>query len=96
MFAALTLKGTTTHGEENFSLTIPFLLIGIALNVQAQVGDRFQTRDPKTCDSKQEPTSGPITAAHAQKYLICNLESDSGEKLYLLENVSVQVGKGTP
>ena len=71
-------------------------VIGIAANAQAQVGERYQTRDPQTCDSKQEPTSGPITAELAELYLRCNIEAESAGKLYLLENLSVQVGKGTP
>lgn len=78
------------------AFAISLLVLASAPDADAQVGARYQARDPQTCDSKKEPTSGPITAALAQKYVICNIETESGQHLYLLENVKVEVGKGTP
>jgi len=59
-------------------------------------GNKYGTRDPQTCADKKAPARGAITAALALKYLICEHEKVSGGYLYLVENVTVQVGGGIP
>ena len=60
------------------------------------VGKTFFTRDPLTCSSKKEPANGSITPALAKRYLACSAEGVQSGYLYLLEDVSLDVGKGTP
>jgi hypothetical protein len=75
---------------------IAILLLGDASKSEAQVGARYRARDPQTCASRKDPAKGPITADLAKKYVTCHIEAESSGKLYLLENVTVEVGKGTP
>jgi hypothetical protein len=59
-------------------------------------GARYGTRDPVTCTSTNEPTSGPISPEMAKRYLTCHLEGVTSPDIFLVDNVQVQVGKGTP
>jgi hypothetical protein len=67
---------------------------------QSGVGAKFGARDPRTCASRKEPAKGAPTAGQLKEYFICDVErvtnSVSGDTLWLLTNVSVEVGKGRP
>ena len=54
--------------------------------------NKYGTRDPRTCADTRAPSSGAISAAQATQYFICQAEQVSGQYLYLVENVSVEVG----
>jgi hypothetical protein len=56
--------------------------------------NRFGARDPRTCADTKAPAKGAITAAHALKYLNCQMEGIWSNDLYLVENVKVEVGDG--
>src|SRR5688572_3807290 len=61
------------------------------------ISSRYGSRDPRTCEDTKAPARGAITAALALKYLNCQMEYVSGGgDLYLVENVKVEVGGGTP
>lgn len=57
---------------------------------------RYGSRVPRTCADTKAPARGAITAALAARYFICQSEKVSGGSLYLVENVSVQVGGPMP
>lgn len=59
-------------------------------------GERYGSREPQTCENQKAPAKGAITAALAAKYFICKAEGISGQYLYLVENVRVEVGGGIP
>jgi hypothetical protein len=59
-------------------------------------GERYGSREPRTCADKKAPAKGAITAALAAKYFICKAEGIDGQYLYLVENVKVEVGAGRP
>ena len=63
-------------------------------DADAGVGhDRYGTREPATCASR---TATP-NAQTAAKYLACDLEHESGDEMYLISDVHVQVApKGRP
>ena len=77
-----------------FILGMAFLAPGLAF--AAGEGAPYGTRDPAICASTAEPKTGAISADLAKRYLACHLEGVSGPNMYLVENVQVQVGKGTP
>ncbi len=61
------------------------------------INARYGSRDPRTCENTKAPARGAITAALALKYLNCQMDYLSGGgDLYLVENVKVEVGGGTP
>ena len=59
---------------------------------QPSAGGAFDARDPLTCPDKTDPTSGPINAQLAAKYVTCEEESAGLTTLYLVDNMKVQVG----
>lgn len=68
---------------------------------QQHVGAKYQSRDPHTCASRTAPASGPISAAQAKQYFICDAEIETrssvdSSTLNLVTGVSVQVGAGRP
>ncbi len=64
--------------------------------VQGPVGARYGTRDPTPCpSSRKEPVNGPISVKQATLYFTCSREKED-EGLYLIENLTLQVGKGRP
>lgn len=67
-----------------------------AAAAQPTVGTPFGTRAPQTCTSTKDPARGAISAARARLYVICSVELVSDGSIHLLENVQVEVGKGTP
>lgn len=62
----------------------------------ATAENKYGAREPRTCADTKAPATGPITAALAQKYLNSQMESYSGNDLWLVENVKVEVGGGVP
>ena len=80
-------------------------MLWVALGVSAQsaalaqeqtAGARFGTRDPATCADTKEPTRGAPSAEVAKRYLRCHVEGVEFGSIFLLEDVNLQVGKGTP
>lgn len=72
------------------------LLMPAAANAQS-LAEKYQAPEPRTCPSKVDPTDGVISAEQAAQYFTCDQEYErDGNTLYLLSNVSVQIGKGTP
>jgi hypothetical protein len=59
-------------------------------------GERYSSREPRTCADMKAPAKGAITAALAAKYFICKAEGIQGQYLYLVENVKVAVGGAIP
>lgn len=86
--------------------TIMFTTIAIALvfgtfsttvaQEKKSPGERYGSREPRTCEDMKTLARGAITAALATKYFICAAEKEEGQYLYLVENVKVQVGTGRP
>lgn len=70
------------------AVTFPFAI------AQPGAGKPFGARDPRTCPSR----NAGLTAAQAREYFIC--DSEVAEvytgSLYLVTDVTVQVGKGRP
>lgn len=58
------------------------------------IGQRYEAREPRVCADMTAPARGAITAAVALRYLNCQMEYESGDNLYLVDNVTVQVGGG--
>ena len=56
---------------------------------------KYGTREPGTCGATKEPAKGVLSDQQpVVRYLTCNLEKEiSGNQLYLLENIKVEVGK---
>lgn len=65
-------------------------------SAQQTLGAKYGTREPRTCADRTAPARGAITAAQALRYFICDAESEFGPKLYLVENVQLQVGRSRP
>ncbi|MEP6675450.1 MAG: hypothetical protein ABJA78_09850 [Ferruginibacter sp.] len=75
-------------------LSVIFLLSFCSFTFSQKIGQRFGTRDPRTCAGTQKPLKGAITAELGKQYLICQLENASHDYLNLVENVQVQIGAG--
>ncbi len=58
--------------------------------------NKYGTRDARSCADTKAPARGPITAALAKQYFVCQAEGVSGAYLYLVENERVEVGGGRP
>lgn len=66
---------------------------------QKSVGVKFGAPDPRTCSSRK--ANGAPTAAQLAQFFICDTEkmtpsTVSGDLLYLVGNLNLQVGKGRP
>ena len=78
-------------------ITLGFFAVQFGKGQPAKLGTPYGTREPPTCPSTKEPAKGVITPELAKRYLRCNGEGiGPGNNMYLLENVSIEVGKGTP
>ena len=66
---------------------------GAALS-QVDVVAVYQTRAPRTCPSRAEPSSGPPTLEQARQYFICDSEIVAFDGLHLLTDVTLQIGSG--
>jgi hypothetical protein len=72
--------------------------VGLAYG-QTGIGAKYGSRDPFVCNSKKEPAQGAPSPSQIRDYVKCSSENvvgSMGPKLYLLENVQVQVAKGRP
>ena len=80
-----------------FTLPIAFtVMTGVAFGQQS-LSVKYGSREPQTCTSKKEPTKGVLSPEQAGKYMVCYREGESGSNtLLLLEDIKVEVGKGTP
>jgi len=58
--------------------------------------NRFGTREPHTCANTKAPAGTRIDAAHAREYLLCQAEGVKGDFLYLVENLTLEVGAPDP
>ena len=67
---------------------------GLAL-AQPGSGAKYVSRDPRTCVDKTAPKTGALSSAQAAQYVVCSSEYVIND-LYLVENVTVQIGKGRP
>ncbi len=70
---------------------IAFLVLTASLPVGAQTGSgaKYGSRDPKICSAVK--SGGAPTAAQAIQLFTCATEVDTGDTIYLVENVQVQV-----
>ena len=62
----------------------------------ASLGEGAGSREPHTCADTNAPVRGAITADLAKTYFECKAEGLWGDRLYLVEQVSLQVGGGVP
>jgi hypothetical protein len=80
-----------------FLIACTLTVLSAAAVAQQGVGAKYGSRDPKTCASLKEPAKGVLSAALAVKYVACKKEGEvNGNTLYLLEDLKVEVGGGTP
>ncbi len=78
-------------------IAVGFCLIHPGQAQQGKAGTKYGTREPETCASTKEPAKGAPSPALVKRYLRCHVEGvGPGGKMYLIENVNVEVGKGTP
>ncbi len=84
-------------------VALPLVALALAALALAATGDgkRFGARDPRGCPSLKEPTRGAPSAAQVKQILSCQAESLQrsgavGDLLYLVTDVSVEIGKGHP
>jgi hypothetical protein len=84
-------------------IAFPLMALALAMITLAATGDgkRFGARDPRPCQSLKEPTRGAPSAAQVKQILSCEAErlqrsGAVGDLLYLVTDVSVEIGKGHP
>ena len=78
------------------TIAIIFLLGASASTFGQGIGAKYGSREPQTCADTKSPAKGAMTVALATKYFICNSEHIYSDNLYLVEDVSVQVGGAVP
>jgi len=72
-------------------------VVGVSAAIYAaDTGAKYGTRDPRICKDKTQPRKGALSAEQARQYFICGAEYILAGKLYLIENVTVQVGEARP
>ena len=94
-------RAGTSHWQEHllvatFATAVFSFAAGSDAAAQGAGTNKYGTRDPRTCASTRAPAKGAITADLAKQYVVCQTEKVSGYELYLVENVTVQVGGGRP
>ena len=82
-------------------VALPLMILALAVHALAATGDgkKFGARDPRACPSLKEPTGGAPSAAQVKLIVSCQAESLQrsgavGDLLYLVTDVSVEIGKG--
>ena len=75
---------------------LALVLLAPLLPAAPGAGVKYAARDPQECAARIEPAKGVLSPALAVKYFACNVEHESGGSLYLVENVKIEIGKGTP
>jgi len=79
------------------TIAIEVCVLTLAYGQSNNPGKPYGTRAPETCASTKEPAKGAPSPAVAARYLRCHIEGiGAGQNMYILENVKVEVGKGTP
>ena len=64
---------------------------------QQSVGAKYGARNPATCPTIKEPAKGAPSTAQATEYTQCTMEFEmSGNTLFLLQDLKVEIGGGTP
>ncbi len=82
------------------SLLVAVFLLGAFTTAFAQgkagngIGADYGSRDPRACKDAKNPSHGAPSAEQAKQYAICGLEHVEGAYLYLVEDITVEVGKG--
>jgi hypothetical protein len=76
---------------------LAILLMALSAHADESVGAKFGSRDPRICATRTEA----LSAATAKQYFICDSEftvgpNASGESIYLVSDVTVQLGKPRP
>jgi hypothetical protein len=61
----------------------------------SSLGARYGTRDPHTCPPAKAPVQ-TLTAELAKQFFQCREEHQVGGYLYLIENLTLEIGKGRP
>lgn len=82
--------------SRSITITLTALIFMTSATVAEGAGTNYGTRDARTCASTKAPSKGAPSPAQARNYLTCHLEKESNGYIYLIEDVTVQVGKGTP
>jgi hypothetical protein len=59
----------------------------------AQPASAYGTREPATCAARSEPAQGAPSDAQATQYLKCTVEGVGDGRMFLLQDVKVQVSK---
>ena len=84
-------------------IVFPLVALALAMVTLAATGDgkKFGARDPRGCPSLKEPTGGAPSAAQVTRILACQAEflqhsGAIGDLLYLVTDVSAEIGKGRP
>ncbi len=88
-----------SHWQSSLLITIVAIFLLGAFNftfAQAGIGAKYGARDPRTCADKKSPRTGALSAAQATEYVTCASEGVFVTSLFLVENVSVQIGKARP
>ena len=75
-------------GKSKF-IALLALAASIPMCAQAGSGAKYGSRDPKTCTSVKG--NGAPSAAQAVQLFTCATELDTGDTIFLVENVQVQV-----
>ena len=65
-------------------------------SAQSGLNAKYGSRNPRTCANTKAPASGPISAAQAMQYFICETEGEFREQLSLVSDVRLEIGKGRP
>ena len=88
----------TAHVWIAASLGLATALVGSAgaAVAQAGVGARYGAHDPRACPTMEATANRPPDLATATAAAICAKEGVRFGNLFLLSNVSLQVGRGTP
>jgi hypothetical protein len=69
----------------------------ITFTRNAEVGARYGSAGPRSCQPMNVPTKGPPSPAQAAAYVICHAEGESGGALYLVDELVItDIGPGRP
>ena len=81
------------------TLLASFVILGAASFValgQSGAGKEYDTRDPFSSKSKQEPAKGAPSGNQLRDLVLCSNERAAGGYIGLFQNLKVDIGKGRP